>query len=246
MAEERQQQRPAQPDGRHNQPQGQQQPAQSSQAMQRRGGGQQTGMARRGGGMPSLFAMAPFDMLRMSPFGLMRRLTEEMDHYFAQLGMAGGGQSMAAAGSRLFYPPVEVFERDGTLIVRADLPGLTKDDVRVEITDNVLTIEGERRSEHEERQEGGGVRSERSYGKFRRQIPLPEGVNPDQATASFQDGVLEISMPAPQQQVRGRQVEIQSGDSSVKESQTSSGMEPQAPSDMNHEHEQTPTTAGRA
>jgi len=238
MAEERQQQRPAQPGGQPQQAQGQQPSGQSPQAMQRRGEGQQTEMARRGGSMPSMFNMNPLDMLRTSPFALMRRLTEEMDHYFAQLGMGGGGQGMAAAGSGLFAPPVEVVERDGTLMVRADLPGLTKDDVRVEITEDVLTIEGERRSEHEERQEGGVVRSERSYGRFRRQIPLPEGVNPDQATASFKDGVLEVSMPAPQRQARGRQIDIQSGASSAKESQASSG--------TNHEqeHAQTTTTAG--
>jgi HSP20 family protein len=246
MAEERQQQRPAQPDGQPQQAQGQQPSRQSPQAMQRRGGGQQTGMARRGGGMPSVFAMDPFDMLRMSPFALMRRLTEEMDHYFAQLGMGGGRQGMAAAGSGFFYPPVEVVERDGTLMVRADLPGLTKDDVRVEITEDVLTIEGERRAEHEERQEGGVVRSERSYGRFRRQIPLPEGINPDQATASFKDGVLEVTMPAPQRQARGRQIEIQGGASGATESQASSGTEPQASSGtkQEQEHAQTTTTAG--
>jgi len=236
MAEERQQQRPAQPDGRQNQPQGQQQSGQSSQAMQRRGGGQQSALARRGQFMPSLFSMEPFDMLRTSPFALMRRFTEEMDHYFAHLGMGRGGQGTAAAGSEFFAPPVEVLERDGRLIVRADLPGLTKDDVRVEITDNVLTIEGERRSEHEERQEGGVLRSERVYGMFRRQIPLPEGVNADQATANFKDGVLEVSMPAPQRQTRGRQIEVQSSASSAQESQESNH--------TNQEHAQTTTTAG--
>jgi HSP20 family protein len=186
--------------------------------------------------MPSLFSMDPFDMLRTSPFALMRRFTEEMDHYFANLGMGRGGQGMAAAGGEFFAPPVEVLERDGKFIVRADLPGLTKDDVRVEITNDVLMIEGERRSEHEERQEGGVLRSERSYGMFRRQIPLPEGVNADQATANFKDGVLEISMPAPQQQARGHQIEIQSGASSATESQESSR--------TNQEHAQTTTTAG--
>jgi HSP20 family protein len=165
MAEERQQQRPAQPDGRHQQPQGQQQSGQSTQAMQRRGAGQRRGF------MPALFSMDPFDMFRTSPFALMRRFTEEMDHYFAQHGMGRGRQGMAASGSEFFSPAVEVFERDGTLTVRADLPGLTKDDVHVEITDDTLTIEGERRSEHEERQEGGSFRSECSYarsaGRFR-------------------------------------------------------------------------------
>jgi HSP20 family protein len=187
--------------------------------------------------MPSVFSMEPFDMLKMSPFALMRRITEDMDHYFAHLRMREGGQDMAAAGSGLFTPPVEVLERDGTLTVRADLPGLTKDDVRVEITEDTLTIEGERRSEHEERQ-GEVFRSERSYGMFRRQIPLPEGVNTDQAKANFKDGVLEVTMPAPQRQARGRQIEIQGGASGAMESQASSS------TGQGQEHAQTTTTVG--
>jgi HSP20 family protein len=87
---------------------------------------------------------------------------------------------------------------------------LTKDDVQVEVSDDGLTIGGERRSEHEEHQ-SGTVRSERQYGTFRRHIPLPEGVNVEQATATFKDGVLEVTMPAPPQQVRGHRIEIQSG-----------------------------------
>jgi HSP20 family protein len=183
--------------------------------------------------------MDPFDMLRTSPFDLMRRFTEEMDHYFARLGMGRGEQGMAAADSGVFFPPVEVVERDGNLIVRVDLPGLTKDDVRVEITEDMLTIEGERHSEHEEKQDGV-VRSERVYGRFRRQIPLPEGVNADQATANFKDGVLEVTMPAPPRQARGRQIEIQSGAPSAMEHQASSGK------GQEQEREQTATTTGRS
>jgi HSP20 family protein len=152
--------------------------------------------------------MDPFEMFRTSPFALMRRLTEEMDQYFAQLWSGRREPGMAAAGGGLFSPPVEMSERDGQLVVCVDLPGLTKDDVRVEVTDEALLIEGERRSEHEERQ-GGVFRSERSYGTFRRQIPLPEGVNAEQATATFKDGVLTVTMPAPQRQERGRRIEIQ-------------------------------------
>jgi HSP20 family protein len=204
--------------------------------MQRRGNGQQTGMARRESSMPSLFNMDPFDMFRMSPFALMRRFMEDMEQQWGQPGMGRSGRGMAAAGSEFFSPPIEMFERTGHLIVRAELPGLTKDDVHVEVTDDALTIEGERRSEHEENQ-SGFFRSERRYGTFRRQIPLPEGVNADQVTANFKDGVLEISMPAPQQQGRGRRIEIQSGASS------SSGTGQQTSSNANQEHMQT--TAGR-
>ena len=198
----------AQPQAQQHQPQGQQPSGQATQGMQRRGEGQQTGLTRRGGGMPSLFSMDPFEMFRMSPFALLRRFMEDIEQQWGQLGMGQGRQGMATTGGAIFSPPMEVFEREGHLIVRADLPGLTKDDVHVEVTDEALTIEGERRSEHEERQ-GGVLHSERRYGRFRRQIPLPEGVNAEQVTASFKDGVLEVSMPAPQRQARGRRIEIQ-------------------------------------
>jgi HSP20 family protein len=187
--------------------------------------------------MPSLFNMDPFEMFRMSPFALMRRFMEDMEQQWPQLGMGRGGQAMATAGGEVFAPPVEIFEREGQLVVRADLPGLTKDDVHVEVTDEALTIEGERRSEHEERQ-GGFFRSERRYGTFRRQLPLPEGVNADQVVASFKDGVLEVSMPAPQQQARSRRIEIQGGAPSP------SGAGHQASGNANQE--QARTTAGGA
>jgi len=190
-------------------------------------------MARRWEGLPSVFNLDPSEMLRTSPFALMRRFSEEMDHWFGQLGMGRGGPGMSSASGGRFAPPVEVFERDGTMVVRADLPGLTKDDVRVEVTDTALVIEGERRSEHEERQ-GGTVHSERHYGMFRRQIPLPEGVRAEQATASFKDGVLEVTMPAPQRQVSGRRIEIQSGTPTPAESQPSSTTEPVAAGSTGH------------
>jgi HSP20 family protein len=88
-----------------------------------------------------------------------------------------------------------MFERDGELVLRADLPGLSKDDVKVELADNAVTITGERRDEREEKREGL-YSSERSYGRFYRRLPLPQGVNTEDARASFRDGVLEVTMPA--------------------------------------------------
>jgi len=231
----------AQQQSQSTQPQGQQPSGQARQGMQRHGNGEQTGMARWGSGLPSLFPMDPFDMFRMSPFALMRRFMEDIEQQWGQSRMGRGGQGMAAAGSEFFAPPIEVLERDGHLVVRAELPGLTKDDVQVEVTEETLTIEGERRAEHEERQ-GGFFRSERRYGTFCRHIPLPEGVNAEQVTATFKDGILEIAMPAPQRQVRGRQIEIQSGVASP--SSTPSG--PGQPGASNAHQEPARTPAGRA
>lgn len=107
-------------------------------------------------------------------------------------------------------PSIEVFERDSQLVIRADLPGLSKDDVNIELTDDVLTIAGERREEREETREGYR-HSERRYGRFSRGIPLPASTNAEDVRASFQNGVLEVTMPAPQREQRGRRIEIQEG-----------------------------------
>jgi HSP20 family protein len=105
-------------------------------------------------------------------------------------------------------PDVEVFQRGEQLVVRADLPGLKKEDVKIDVTDDTITIQGERKRQHEEEQ-NGIYRSERSYGAFRRVVQLPEGAMADQAKASFRDGVVEITMPAPPEHVtRGRRLEI--------------------------------------
>ena len=96
------------------------------------------------------------------------------------------------------------------MIVRAELPGLNKDDVKVEVTDDGLIIRGERKQEHEEKGEGF-YRSERSYGQFYRLIPLPEDVNTDQVRADFSNGVLEITVPVPERQQRRREISIGAG-----------------------------------
>ncbi|MEW6128856.1 MAG: Hsp20/alpha crystallin family protein [Acidobacteriota bacterium] len=152
-----------------------------------------------------------------NPFAMMNRFAEEMERMFDDFGIGrslptmrfGRGWGELESSQMVGWSPqIEVFEREGQFIVRADLPGLKKDDVKVDITDDALTIQGERKQEHEEEGEGW-YRSERGYGSFFRSIPLPEGINADEAKASFRDGVLEISMPAPQQpQQRRRQIEV--------------------------------------
>ncbi|HUS13242.1 MAG TPA: Hsp20/alpha crystallin family protein [Pyrinomonadaceae bacterium] len=154
----------------------------------------------------------------VSPFSLMRRFSEEMDRLFGDFGFGGNLASgfgrefgrLADLEGSMWLPQVETFERNGKLIVRADLPGLTKDDINVDITDDAIKIRGERRQEKEENEEDY-FRSERSYGTFYREIPLPAGVNGEEARASFRDGVLEITMRAPARQPSSRRIEISEG-----------------------------------
>lgn len=152
------------------------------------------------------------ERLKATPFSLMRRFSEEMDRMYEEFGLGRGWLTPALDRTGLpqgvWSPQVEMFERNNELVLRADLPGLTKDDVKIEFNDDGITIEGERKSNNEEKGEGY-YRSERTYGKFARRIPIPEGVDPEEATASFQDGVLEIAMPAPKRVGRKtRRIEI--------------------------------------
>src|SRR5688572_32690525 len=111
-------------------------------------------------------------------------------------------------GGSLWTPQIETFQRGNEFVVRADLPGLTKDDVKVDVTEDSITLQGERREEHEEDREEY-YRSERTYGSFYRVVPLPEGAITDSAKAEFNNGVLEIVLQAPPKEVsRGRRLEI--------------------------------------
>jgi HSP20 family protein len=110
----------------------------------------------------------------------------------------------------MFRPQVEVFERDNKLIVRADLPGLQEQDVKVEVDEGVLTISGERKNDFEEKREGY-FHSERSYGYFQRSVRLPEGIDLNQIQARFDSGVLEVEAPIPEQKPKGRNVPITGG-----------------------------------
>lgn len=148
-----------------------------------------------------------------SPFSFMRRFSEEMDRLFEDFGFGGslarstGGQiSPREFGRGLWRPPIEMLTKGDQLIVKAELPGMAKDDIKVECTNDEITIQGEKRQEHKEEHEGT-FHNERSYGRFFRQIPLPEGTNADDAKATFRDGILEIRLKAPQQS-KSRQISI--------------------------------------
>jgi HSP20 family protein len=139
------------------------------------------------------------------PFGFMRRVTEELDRAFGPRGETFG---LGEVSPRMWSPAIEVFERDNKFIVRADLPGLKREDVKIEVTHDELTIEGERKFEKEEKKEGF-YRTERSYGTFFRRIVVPEHVKAEEAVANFKNGVLEIEMPAiPLPESTKRTVEI--------------------------------------
>jgi HSP20 family protein len=112
-------------------------------------------------------------------------------------------------GARRWIPAMDLVETDDQFVLKADLPGLTDADVHIDVEGDVLTISGERKSEHEDKREGY-VRVERSFGAFRRSLTLPEGVEPEAVTARFESGVLEVRIPKPEQR-KPRRVAIQVG-----------------------------------
>jgi HSP20 family protein len=108
--------------------------------------------------------------------------------------------------ARRWVPPVDLVEADDHFVLKADLPGMTQDDVSIEVQDGTLSISGERKAEHEQR-ERGWYRIERSFGSFSRSLTLPEGVDPDRIQAEFRDGVLEVRIPKPEER-KPRRIEI--------------------------------------
>jgi HSP20 family protein len=156
------------------------------------------------------------------PFEIMQRFAEEMDRVFEDFGMPALRRRRPGLLSRVFgrepearaglawAPRVELLEREGQFVIRAELPGLSKDDVKVEVTDDGVTIQGERKEEKKEERQGYYY-NECSFGNFYRRIPLSEGTDPSKATAQFSNGVLEVVMPGPKRpEKKSRQLEIKS------------------------------------
>ena len=153
--------------------------------------------------------LTPAELFRMNPFSLMRRMTEELDRAYVE--SAGREQ-----GEPVWAPAIEVTHREGNYIVRAELPGLNRDDVKLEITDDAIVIQGERKAEHEERKGGIHV-TERRYGKFFRAIPLPEGAKVAEARAKFENGILEVTVPTEEQRSQRREIAIEGSSSGTKD-----------------------------
>ena len=184
--------------------------ANQSSARQDRPADQSVTMRRsRSGG-----EMNRWDTGNYGPFAWMRQMQDQLDRAFNGLWSGSGTSSWTpdpVFGQSDWSPAIDVFQRGNDLVIRADVPGLTKDDITVDIADDQLTIRGERRFDHEEERDGV-FRSERSYGSFCRVVPLPQGAIADSAKATFNSGVLEIVVQAPSFDVRrGRRIEIREG-----------------------------------
>jgi len=137
-------------------------------------------------------------LFRLNPFAMMREFSDEVDRMFRE----------ATPSVEAWAPVMDIQRVNGDLLITAELPGLKKEEVKVEMTEDALIIEGERKREQKEEHKGYH-HFERSYGKFYRSIPLPEGANTDQVKAELNDGVLKISVPVPELKKKVRQVAIE-------------------------------------
>lgn len=133
-------------------------------------------------------------LIRWEPARELQSVQTEMNRLFNTL--FEGSAPSNAPQSRRWIPAMDLVENEHDFVLRADLPGISEQDVKIELQDNTLTISGERKSEHEERKEGY-YRLERASGSFARSLTLPEGIDPDGVKASFDKGVLEVHIPKP-------------------------------------------------
>ena len=153
-------------------------------------------------------------LVRWEPVRELHTIQQEMNRLFntffdapAAAGPGGAGNGAA----RRWMPAMDLVETEEHFVLRADLPGLAEEDVKLEVADDVLTLSGERTVEHEAKKDGF-YRLERGSGTFSRSLTLPEGVDAEAIEATFDRGVLEIRVPKPEQR-RPRRVEIAVGGS---------------------------------
>src|SRR4051812_47438414 len=150
-------------------------------------------------------------LVRWEPVRELSSLQSEMNRLFNTFfDTPSPGGNGNGGGARRWVPSMDLVETDDHFVLRADLPGLAEGDVSIELEDNVLTVSGERKTEHEDKKEGF-YRMERSFGQFRRSLTLPEGVDADKIAATFDKGVLEVRIPKPEER-KPRRVAIQVGD----------------------------------
>ena len=164
-------------------------------------------------------------LVRWDPVREIDSLQGEMNRlfstFFDQPSSTRGGNGGAVA--RRWIPAMDLVEAGEHFVLKADLPGLSENEVNIEVENNVLTVSGERKTELEDKHEGY-YRLERAFGAFSRSLTLPEGIDPDAVTASFDNGVLEVRIPKPAEaKPRRVQIAVGGGEPRTIESEANNG-----------------------
>jgi len=151
------------------------------------------------------------NITRWDPFSELTSLQDRFNQLFSQPFGVGGRIPEQSLASANFMPPVDVFEDDHAITLQAELPGIRENDLNVRLDNNVLTISGERKFEHEDKKDNFH-RIERSYGRFTRSFTLPSSVDPENVNAEFENGVLKVAIPK-REEWKSRQIKIGAGKS---------------------------------
>ena len=144
-------------------------------------------------------------IVRWEPLREFSTLQNEMNRLFNTV-FDAPSSSNGGGTLRRWMPAMDLVETADHFVLRADLPGLSEDDVNIEFEDGTLTVSGERQAEHEAKAEGY-YRVERAFGSFSRSLTLPQGIDPEAVNASFDRGVLEVRIPKPEEK-KPRRIEI--------------------------------------
>jgi HSP20 family protein len=144
-------------------------------------------------------------IVRWEPLRELGSLQNEMNRLFNTV-FDAPAPGNSGGTLRRWMPAMDLVEAGDHFVLRADLPGMSEDDVKIEFEDGTLTVSGERKAEHEDREEGY-YRVERAFGGFSRSLTLPKGIDADAVSASFDRGVLEIRIPKPEER-KPRRIEI--------------------------------------
>jgi len=140
-----------------------------------------------------MMALVRWSPVRWDPFGEFSTLQERMNRLFEDL-IPATRKSEEELNTGTFYPSVDIYEGEKDITLKAELPGIDKKDVHVEINDGVITLRGERKIEKEVKKENYH-RTERSYGTFNRSFTLPTTVDSGKVKANYKDGILEVTLP---------------------------------------------------
>ena len=145
------------------------------------------------------------DLVRWNPWGEMEPLRNRMNRFFEGFFLPTmSSETDLSMGA--WNPGVDIIDNENNMVIKADLPGVEKENVEVDVKDRVLTIKGERSYENEIKEENF-CRKERAYGKFHRSFTLPTDVDPDSIKAEFKDGVLSIEIPK-SEEAKPKQISI--------------------------------------
>jgi HSP20 family protein len=132
-------------------------------------------------------------LIRWDPFREMSSLQERMNRLFSEFrGRPAWGEEEMAQGA--WVPPVDIYETPESLVLKAELPGIGREDINIEVKDSTLTLKGEKKFEKDVSEENYR-RVERAYGSFQRAFTLPSTIQQDKVKAKFKDGILEITLP---------------------------------------------------